>query len=163
MTQRLYLVRHAVALPRDPLRWPEDSERPLSREGERYFRRVATGLARTVPPPDVVVSSPWLRCWETAQALEAVGWPAPEVLPALTPGGEPLDVVAGLPAEASRVVLVGHAPDLGRLASLLLCADPDLLSIEVKKGGVLLLDYDRERGRATLKWHAPPELLRRIP
>ncbi|MGE3857846.1 MAG: histidine phosphatase family protein [Dehalococcoidia bacterium] len=162
MSQRLYLVRHAVALPRDPARWPEDSERPLSRGGERYFRRVARGLARTVAPPEVVCSSPWLRAWETALILESAGWPGPQVLPALAPGGDPEAVVATIPAEAGRVVLVGHEPDLGRLASFLLTGDPDRVSIEVKKGGVMLLDHDRDRARATLKWHAAPQFLRRI-
>ena len=84
------------------------------------------------------------------------------MLPALAPSGELLDVVGGLPEEARRVVLVGHEPDLGRLASLLVSGDPDVASIELKKGGVLLLDRDRERGRATFKWHAPPQLLRRL-
>ena len=61
MSQRLYLVRHAIALSRDPVRWAEDSERPLSRAGRGSFARVAQALSQIVRAPDVVLSSPWLR------------------------------------------------------------------------------------------------------
>jgi broad specificity phosphatase PhoE len=36
---RVYLVRHAIAEDRDSARWPDDSERPLTRRG----------LVRTLP------------------------------------------------------------------------------------------------------------------
>ena len=29
----VYLVRHAIAETRDPNRWPDDAERPLTRDG----------------------------------------------------------------------------------------------------------------------------------
>lgn len=160
MIGHLYLVRHATAFPRDGERWPEDSERPLTREGVKYFRRVVLGVAH-LPPPDAVCSSPWLRAWQTGDLLTEAGWPAPQVLAPLAPGGDPREVVSALPS-AERVALVGHAPDLSRLASFLLTGDADLVSIEIKKGGVVALDWDQVLGRATLKWHVAPGLLRRL-
>lgn len=161
MTVQLYLIRHAIAEVRDAERWPEDSERPLSRVGVRHFKSVAAGIARVAPLPQAVLSSPWLRCWQTAQMLSGIGWRAPEVLPSLIPGGDPQASVAALPEEGS-VAMVGHSPDLQRLASLLLLGDEDLLSVEMKKGAIIAIEVDRAAGRGVLKWHVPPRLLRRL-
>ncbi|MDQ4042861.1 MAG: histidine phosphatase family protein, partial [Actinomycetota bacterium] len=73
----LYVVRHAVAQKRDENIWPDDSERPLTVEGEEKFRRAARGLLRLVPEVEVVLSSPFTRTWGTAEILEQAGWPAP--------------------------------------------------------------------------------------
>jgi hypothetical protein len=51
----LYLVRHARAFQKDPDRWPHDSRRPLTPEGEEEFRLAARGLARIVPRVDVIL------------------------------------------------------------------------------------------------------------
>lgn len=161
MTLRLSLVRHAPAATRDDEQWPNDSERPLTREGVRYFKKVISGLAQTSPPPDTVFSSPSLRAWQTAELLTAIGWPPPEVLAALLPGGGLSDILSALPDDG-RLALVGHAPDLGRVASLLLTGDPDRLLIEMKKGAVLTLDIDRATARASLKSLVQPSTLRRI-
>lgn len=161
MSLRIYLVRHAPAATRDNEQWPDDDERPLTREGTRYFKKVITGLGAALTAPGTVLSSPSLRAWQTADLLTEIGWPSPEVLAALLPGGEASEVLASLPNEG-RVALVGHAPDLGRIASLLLTRDPDLVSIEMKKGSVTVLDLDQEGARATLKSVTQPSLLRRI-
>ena len=51
-----------------------------------------------------------------------------------------------------------------RLASLLCTGSDDALRIDVKKGGVLLLDVEEpvEPGRATLRWVLPPKALRAL-
>lgn len=161
MTLRLHFVRHAPAATRDDEQWPDDNARPLTREGIRSFKKVVAGVALTMPVPETVFSSPALRAWQTAELLTEIGWPSPEALAHLLPGGAPEDVVAALPADG-RVAMVGHAPDLGRIASLLLTGDPDLLSIEMKKGAVLTIDIDRATASASLKWLAQPSMLRRI-
>ena len=161
MTLRIYLIRHALAAVRDGDRWPDDNERPLTKVGVRYFKKVAEGLEQAAPVPDRVLSSPSLRAWQTAELLTDIGWPSPEVLAALLPGGEPREVVGALPREG-RVALVGHGPDLGRLASFLLTEDADRLSIEVKKGAVIAIEIDSDTAQASLKWLASPSMLRRM-
>ena len=161
MTLSLYLVRHAEAAERDAERWPDDNERPLTKVGVRSFKKVAAGLALTTSVPETALSSPSLRAWQTAELLAKIGWPSPEALAHLLPGGDPQGVVAALP-EDGRVALVGHAPDLGRIASLLLTGDPDRLTVEMRKGSVLTLDVDRSTATASLKWLAQPSMLRRI-
>jgi phosphohistidine phosphatase SixA len=44
----LYLVRHAIAEQRDAVRWPDDSQRPLTAEVIARFRPAARGLSRIV-------------------------------------------------------------------------------------------------------------------
>jgi hypothetical protein len=82
----LYLVRHAVAHKRDAERWPDDSKRPLTPEGEEEFVGAVRGLARVVPEVDILLSSPYERAWRTAKILtQHAGWTAPREFPALEP------------------------------------------------------------------------------
>src|SRR3954454_17784885 len=108
----LYLVRHAVAGNADPAQWPDDRERPLTPDGEKKFREVAAGLATLTPKVDVVLSSPLVRAWQTAQILEKLaGWPEPQKSEALA-FAIPAEVMDALQPHAavSSIALVGHAP-----------------------------------------------------
>ena len=111
----LYLVRHASAFERDPDRWPDDSRRPLTPEGEEEFRLIARGLARLVSRVDVVLSSPYVRAWRTAQILsEQNSWPAPEASAVLEPTLPPEKAAQDLLsyADARSIAVVGHRPGL---------------------------------------------------
>jgi phosphohistidine phosphatase len=160
----LYLVRHAIAAEPDPVRWPDDSERPLTPEGEKRFRRAARGLGSLVRNVDVVLSSPWVRAWRTAELLaKEAGWPAPVKCEALESGRAPAEVLQALQPHsgAKSVALVGHEPSLHELASYLLTADILHASIEMRKGGVARLELDPalRPGTARLKWLVPPKIL----
>jgi phosphohistidine phosphatase len=162
----LYLVRHAVAFERDPKRWPDDAERPLTPEGEERFREACAGLRRAAPAPALVLSSPAARAWRTAEllGLEA-GWPAPERSEELSPGSSPQAAWRALQGRAaSPIALVGHEPHLGELASYLLAGEPDAARLELKKGGVacLRLADGAAPGTAALRWLLTPELLRAL-
>ena len=60
----IFIVRHAIAEEQDPIRWPDDADRPLTLEGEVAFRKAARGLADLTAPPAVVLSSPFARAPE---------------------------------------------------------------------------------------------------
>jgi len=163
----LYLVRHAVAHGRDPERWPDDSRRPLTPEGEEDFREAARGLARVVPEVEVVLGSPYERAWRTAQLLaEQTGWPAPEEFPALEPDIPPHKVVLALEtfAGAGSVALVGHRPGLHELAVYLLTGDAEGSDMKIKKGGVVCVEFqDAPRaGAGKLRWLFTPKVLRTL-
>ena len=116
----LYLVRHASAFERDPDRWPDDSMRPLTQDGEEEFRLIARGLARLVSRVDVVLSSPYVRAWRTAQILsEQNSWPAPEASAVLEPTLPPEKAAQDLLsyADARSIAVVGHRPGLHELAA----------------------------------------------
>ena len=159
----LYLVRHAIAEPHDSVRWPDDSERPLTAAGIERFRGAARGLRRLGVEVDAVLASPYVRAWHTAELLtkEAM-WPSPERCSALepsTPESECLDALED--RQESALALVGHQPLLSELASLLLAGDGRSLRLELKKGAAMCLRCDGgpEAGNASLRWSVSPKLL----
>jgi len=155
----LYVVRHAIAEDRDAERWPDDGKRPLTPDGEERFRRAAEGLRRIVPTVDVVLSSPYVRAWWTAEILHAeAGWPAPRACEALRAERPPADALAEIrkQEDGRSVAVVGHEPQLSGLVSLVLTGDADAVSLDLKKGGVVRIDG------ATLCWAATPKLLRAL-
>src|SRR5258706_16033307 len=79
-----FVVRHAIAADQDPIRWPDDADRPLTMEGEAAFRKVAQRLAKLTSPVATVLSSPFVRARRTAEILhEEADWPPPEPFQAL--------------------------------------------------------------------------------
>lgn len=165
----LILVRHAKAFDRDAAAWPDDRRRPLTAEGREAFARVAKRLARGVGVVDAVIASPAVRAWQTARILhERAGWPEPirdEALEPELPGGVAavLGAILARHAAARRVVVVGHEPHLGRMASWLLTCDPEAVRVAVRKGAAIALavPIDAEgavAGPASLLWMLTPRL-----
>lgn len=161
----LLLVRHAIADERDPVRYPDDSLRPLTDHGRERFRRAARGLATLVDPPQRVLASPYARTWETATILaDAAGWPEPEPCEPLAAhhGAETaLAMAAALGAEG-RIALVGHEPTMTLLARLLVAA-PDRARVEwFRKGAAALVDCagPAAPGAGRLVWMHQPRALR---
>ncbi len=162
----LVIVRHASAFARDPRRWPDDRERPLTPEGVLRARRAAAGLGRILEPPERVLSSPFVRAVETAAILTThAGWAQASPCTALAPEVPPEELLEALRAEpARRIAIVGHEPQLGRLLAQCLAsaARPDALAL--KKPGVAFLSFDGapRAGQATLCWLVSPSVLRAI-
>jgi phosphohistidine phosphatase len=161
----LYLVRHAAAFGRDPDRWPDDSRRPLTPEGEEEFRLVARGLVGLISRVEVILSSPYLRAWRTAQILSEVdSWPAPEPSPMLEPTLPPEKAAQELLSYAGSVAVVGHRPGLHELAAYLLTGEGDGLEIGLKKGGAACIRFDGTPapGAGELRWLLTPKVLRNL-
>jgi phosphohistidine phosphatase len=163
----VYLVRHAIAENRDPIRWPDDSLRPLTEEGERKFRKAAHGVAARLTNPDVVLASKFVRAWRTAEILqEEAGWPAPQPcreIEASRPAKEGVRALRKV-TDSAVVALVGHEPNLGELASLLLTGDDGAVAVQMKKGGAagLRMDGRPDPGSAMLLWLLTPSVLRSL-
>jgi len=163
----LYLVRHATAFDPDPTQWPDDSDRPLTPEGEKRFGRAARGLTELMSSVEVLLSSRFARAWRTAELLEKeASWPKPIPCEALESGHAPAEVLQALQAYsgAPSVALVGHEPNLHELASYLLTADTGHVQLEFRKGGLARLELpDGLRpGGARLRWLMPARVLRAI-
>jgi phosphohistidine phosphatase len=161
----LYLVRHAVAHKRDAQRWPDDSKRPLTPEGEEEFVGAARGLARIVTDVDALLSSPYERAWRTAEILtQHAGWPEPQEFPALEPDVPPEKGVLALEtyADMQSIALVGHRPCLHEMAVYLLTGDAAGADMKIKKGGVVCIEFDDAPapGAGTLRWLFTPKVLR---
>jgi phosphohistidine phosphatase len=160
----LYLVRHAPAAERGP-GWPEDEARPLTSDGAAKFRKAVEGLAALGVHIDLVLTSPLVRCRQTAEILAdgIPGRPRIQPLDALAPGGGHAAVIteASRVAKRPRVALVGHEPDIGQLAAKLLGTRR---ALEFRKGAVCRIDVDGlpPSGPGRLSWFATPRMLRRM-
>jgi phosphohistidine phosphatase len=158
----LVVVRHAPAGHYDPAVWPDDSARPLSEVGRKRFEAAACGLARLVPEVDALLSSGYVRSWQTAELLHEAGWPVPEELRALEVRVPPIAVAGALRGRSERsIAVVGHEPQLSELTSLLCAGDEETLALELKKGAAVALDGELAPGRMRLLWAVPPRVLRR--
>lgn len=153
----VYVVRHAIAEERSDERWPDDALRPLTKDGEERFRQAARGLRTLVPSVEILLSSPYVRAWRTAEILhEEAGWPEPKRAELLEAWRAPKDGLGLLKENASHasIALVGHEPYLSRFVSLLLTGDDAAVQIDLKKGGVVRVDG------SVLRWYATPKILR---
>lgn len=135
----LILWRHAEAA--DAGAGDDDLQRPLTSRGERQAARMATWLNQQLPATTRVLASPARRTQQTAAALERKF----KTVQALAPGASAADVLAAAkwPESKEPVLVVGHQPTLGLVASQLLSGTPQYWS--VKKGAAWWLrGRDRE-------------------
>jgi phosphohistidine phosphatase len=107
---RLILVRHAEAAPGEP-----DELRRLTARGREQARE----LAERLPRPDAVLTSPLLRARQTATLLARPHGLEAEPDERLAPGASDEDVRAAVEGRGETVVVVGHQPDCGIVASRL--------------------------------------------
>jgi phosphohistidine phosphatase len=140
----LILWRHADAedgddAPRD------DMKRKLTPRGERQATRMALWLHRQLPDGVRILVSPAVRAQRTAARLERKF----TTVDLIGPGASAKDLLAasGWPEGRRTVLLVGHQPALGELASLLLTGHEAPWTI--RKGAVWWLrnrasDADRD-------------------
>ena len=160
----LLLIRHAIACERDPERWRNDDERPLSPRGRARARKAAAGLKRLVQRPGSVLTSPLLRTRQTAAILaQGAGWPAATNCAPLAPGTPPEEFLAFLRHSATaRIVAVGHEPGLSELLSVCLHGSAAHGAFGFKKMGAALITFSGKvgAGRGRLVWFLPPKLLR---
>ncbi len=160
---QLYIVRHGIA--EEPGEGP-DEERALTAKGAARMAKVARGLRALKCRPGRVLTSPLRRAEQTARILaEALCPEAPLVMcEQLAPGAsvpELLGELAGVAEES--VMLVGHNPDLPRLAGRLLCARGRAEAL-LKKGAVCCLTFDAAPapGTGRLDWLLQPAQLRAL-
>src|SRR5208282_5099090 len=136
--------RHAEA---EPHGTRADAERRLTPRGVSQARAAGVALRRLGAEFDAVLFSPKVRARETAE-LAASAWSDEqrERLRSHPPlagdfdARQALDALASIPSDG-RLLLVGHEPDLSRLASALTGGLVDL-----KKGGVAVLRLEGASG-----------------
>jgi phosphohistidine phosphatase len=113
-------MRHAKSDRDAPAR--RDFDRPLDERGRRDAPRMGWWMKRQGFVPDLVVASPAARARDTAERVgealglgdEAVAWEERLYDASLA---AILEVLAGLPGGAARVLLVAHNPGLEDLVS----------------------------------------------
>lgn len=162
---KVILFRHGPAGSRDASRWPDDARRPLTPDGEERTYAASRGLYRIEGAPDLILTSPCERAAATARILSEVADNTEvRMIDELEPHGSfrrILEHLRGLKSDA-QVALVGHEPDLGKLAGTLLMGAPSALPL--KKAGAAVIEFvgPIQPGDGTLKGFYPPRVLRRL-
>lgn len=158
----LYLVRHAWAEEHDEARWPDDTQRPLTADGQKRFNKVLKKLADIRFAPAIVATSPLVRCMQTAELIAKRFPSRPKVVPldALAPGSDLATLIEWTAQLGDTdVAWVGHAPDVEHLAARLI--SDGSLSMRFRKGAVMSILFEDgiAEGKGQLQWMATAKLL----
>lgn len=149
----LYLVRHGDARPKE-----QDPERHLSEKGMLEVSEMAAFLNCAEVRVDEIWHSTKERARRTA-AIIAEAVPHKNIVE--REGLAPNDQVSGLAAEIAKlpedVMVVGHLPFLGVLATLLVTGSAELEFLDFRPAGVVCLEK-REKGWG-VAWMMDPEVL----
>jgi phosphohistidine phosphatase len=137
----LILWRHAEAEPGEP-----DLGRRLTSKGLKQAERMAQWLDSHLPDTCRVLVSPADRAQQTAVALQRKFKTVPE----LAPGASVAAVLAAAnwPDSREPVLIVGHQPTLGAVASFLMSGEESYWS--VRKGAVWWLSNRAKEGVAAV-------------
>jgi phosphohistidine phosphatase len=158
------LFRHGIAV--EPEQWDgEEAKRPLTKKGLRRLREAVAGLAALNAVPTHIVSSSYVRARETAELLRDTLAPETDIkeYSELHPDGKPekvLALLATFPADAC-VLCVGHEPNLGAVAGVMLCVKP-VATLSLKKAGACLVRFEGapKPGQGELRWWMMPSQVR---
>ncbi|KAB8312169.1 phosphohistidine phosphatase SixA [Erwinia endophytica] len=155
---QVFIMRHGDAA----LDAASDSVRPLTHCGCDESRQMANWLNGQAVDIERVLVSPYLRAEQTlATVREALTLPdGQDVLPELTPGGDPALVACYLQVLAKEgvksVLVISHLPLVGYLVSEL-C--PQEAPPMFATSAIACIDYDAENASGTLEWHISPAKL----
>lgn len=145
MSKVVYLIRHGIAVDRAPSQ--PDETRALTAEGQKKTKKVAQQMQAVGVTFDLILTSPLVRAMQTAEILRDVGLTQTlESFPPLAPGGNIEDWVqwwknwqTERSNDSGTIALVGHQPDLGNWAELLVWGETQQ-KLVVKKAGVIGLN-----------------------
>ena len=150
----LYLMQHGEAVDKSA-----DPERPLTEKGRADVVRVAAYAAKHAGLSVLAVThSGKLRAKQTAELFAMEIETLQGVVPVkdLEPDAHPGIWAERLGLMEDDVILVGHLPQLSRLASLLLCGDADQPIIEFRNAGLICLKKLSPK-KWLLSWMILPE------
>jgi len=163
---RLYIVRHAIAVPHGTPGVAED-DRHLTEEGMAKMKKAAAGLLKIGAVPELVLSSPLVRARQTADILlGAFGNRIRLTLtPHLAPGEsrEKLYDQIRKHRELGSLMLVGHQPSLGEIAGEISWGSWEHY-FELRKGGICAIDLHQLEPfpRGALRFLLTPTILRSL-
>lgn len=146
----LYLVQHGESRSKE-----EDPERPLSDKGRLDVQKAADFLSGIGPLE--IFHSGKLRARQTAGIFGGKFGIGAKEADGLSPMDDPSVWAWRLGEKEGDIMLVGHLPHMGRLASLLLCGDREAGVVEFRQGVVLCIK--REDGGWSVRWMVVPEII----
>ena len=156
----LIIVRHGEAEPQ--IEGKDDKDRKLVKKGVKQMKRVANFIDELGLNIDKVVSSPYLRAYQSAEEIiNKLGIDSIkiETYDELEPDRDPSQFIEKLKEfqDNITVLIVGHEPHLSNLIKALTGAN-----VELKKGGIALVDYDLSNNKGVLKMLLTQKVLKLI-
>ena len=152
---KLYIVQHGEALSKEV-----DPERALSEQGTRDVDRLSDWLAGAGVRVGRAVHSGKTRARQSAELLASRLCPGVEAT--LEPGLAPLDPVEPVAERIEELdhdlLIAGHQPFVGKLASVLLAGADDVVTLGFAPATTVCMERD-EAGAWSLAWMVRPELL----
>ncbi len=151
----IYLVQHAKAKSEEA-----DPARPLCEKGLSDITKTASYASGLNTGINEIFHSPKLRAKQTAQVLADYLKPSKGLMETggLKPNDDPAAWAERLRGMTDNIMLVGHLPQLGKLASLLLCGNADKNVVDFRMAGIVCLKRD-ENGAWSLQWMITPEIV----
>jgi len=160
----VYLIRHGIATARDANK--RDEERSLTSQGREKTQKVAQRLYTLGLRFERILTSPLVRARQTAEILCACKLSVElEESLYLAPDG---DIYAWLSwleqqhySNNTQLALVGHQPNLGQWAEILVWGE-ERSAIILKKAGIIgltLPETELAVGESLLFWLTPPKFL----
>lgn len=161
----IYLIRHGIAQERrDDIK---DEERKLTKEGQHKTEKVALRLMELGLKFDLILTSPLVRAQQTAEILIKAGLSKNiEESAHLAPGG---DISKWINewlshknySSETKIALVGHEPDLGNWAEILVWGESKG-NLVLKKAGMIGIKAPEKGdalGCSQMFWLTPPKYL----
>ena len=163
----IVIVRHGPAADRDPSRWPDDQQRPLTSDGKRSTRKAAKGLATLHPTIDKIVTSPAARAHATAEILRNVLDVEAELetWSELEPDTAPGPILERLQRLSRKrgICVVGHEPTMGELLGLSVTGESVPIARFSKAGAAQIVFPEEPRpGAAEIGWVLTRKQLERL-
>lgn len=150
----LILWRHAEAEPGEP-----DAKRALTSKGARHAARVGAWLDGQLPEQCRVLVSPAVRCRQTADGLGRRYTVHESLNTDTTP--EAILEACGWPNHRFPALVVGHQPQLGELAALILAGASQ--PWKIRKAGVMWIKgSDAEDNLPFIRLAVGPELIGKL-
>lgn len=161
----LYLIRHGIAQEKDLA--IEDEERSLTKEGQDKTKAVAKRLYELGLRFDVMVASPLVRSLQTAEIFSFLQPKGKfQVSNDLAPYGSLHSWLTWLEAQQypldTKLAIIGHEPNLGEWASMLVWGEVKEEALILKKAGIIGLNLPEMRspiGNSQMFLLTPPKLL----
>ena len=160
----LYLIRHGIATERGID--SKDYDRTLTNQGRQKTGKVAQRLYQLGLRFDLILTSPLVRSRQTAEILCSSGLSSQvEEHTFLAPDGDIHTWLSWLEQQqhsiTTQLALVGHQPDLGQWAEILVWGEAREVLVLKKAGiiGLTLPETGSALGQSQMFWLTPPKLL----
>ncbi len=153
---RIYLMQHGKPVPKE-----ENPDRPLSDQGKGDIEKVSKMLRKSGVKVQEAFHSGKTRARQTAEIM--VSQLNPDVKAQERAGLSPLDdvkeIVSQIKDADKDMLIAGHLPHLGKLASLLIAGDEEVPVVSFQQGGIVCVEKD-EKDHWSVAWMVVPEIIR---